>query len=75
VERDYCQNAPRQVYAGFDLLVIVVDRCTAEMMKFVSNNFLAPSQRWKFLDSLSARSLFVQGGPLMASWQQAHWVI
>ncbi|MFV0413564.1 MAG: nucleotide sugar dehydrogenase, partial [Oscillospiraceae bacterium] len=33
------EEALRQVYAGFDQPVVVTDPCTAEMIKYASNNF------------------------------------
>lgn len=41
VENEYCENVLRQLYAGFDSPMLVTDRCSAEMIKYASNNFLA----------------------------------
>ncbi len=41
VENKRCEQMLRRVYARFNQPIIVTDRCTAEMVKYASNNFLA----------------------------------
>lgn len=41
VENERCEQVLRQVYARFKQPIIITDRCTAEMVKYASNNFLA----------------------------------
>ena len=41
VESDYAEKVMREVYKGFDAPILVTNRCSAEMIKYASNDFLA----------------------------------
>ncbi len=41
VESDYAEQILREVYKGFTAPILVTNRCSAEMIKYASNDFLA----------------------------------